>query len=222
MKKIIGYVSAQNPFTDRAAWSGTVYKIREAIENSGYEVRWIPYKENTWKEFLIKVFSKLYSIIFGEGKKIILGVHSELIAKMYARSIRKNQYFEECDYLFFPGGAQIALYLKTNKPIIYYTDATFHVMENYYFHNLLEKEKVKSERLEELATQNASINIRSSQWAGDSVVRDCHANPETSYVLEFGSNLDLKDLKPCLPYKGGTLNVLFSGVEWKRKGGVLR
>lgn len=217
MKKIIGYISAQNPFTDRTAWSGTIYKIREAIENSGYEVRWIPYRENGWREMLIKIFCRLYTVI--AGKKIVLGVHSEHIVKMYAKSIRQDSYFKECDYLFFPGGAQIALYLKTDKPVIYYTDATFHVMENYYCYNLQEKAKVKGERLEESATQNASINIRSSQWAADSVVRDCHANPKTSYVLEFGPNLDLKDLKPCLPYNGGTLNVLFSGVDWERKGG---
>ena len=217
MKKIIGYISAQDPFTDRRAWSGTIYKIREAIEVSGYEVRWIPYKENSWREILVKILCKLYSVV--SSKNIMLGVHSEYIARLYAKSIRKDRYFEECDYLFFSGGAQIALYMSTDKPIIYYTDATFHIMEDYYFCNLLENAKIKSERLEELATNKASINIRSSQWAADSVVRDCHANPQTSYVLEFGPNLDLKDLHPCLPYNNGVLNILFSGVEWKRKGG---
>ena len=33
-KTIIGFVSASNPFVDRKAWSGTIYKIREAIVNN--------------------------------------------------------------------------------------------------------------------------------------------------------------------------------------------
>lgn len=37
----IGYVSAQNPYTDRKAWSGTMYKVREAIENAGFDVEWV-------------------------------------------------------------------------------------------------------------------------------------------------------------------------------------
>ena len=35
--KIIGYVSAEDPFRDKKAWSGTKYKIREALQNAGYE-----------------------------------------------------------------------------------------------------------------------------------------------------------------------------------------
>lgn len=42
--KIIGYVSAEDPFRDKKAWSGTKYKIREALQNAGYEVVWISCK----------------------------------------------------------------------------------------------------------------------------------------------------------------------------------
>ena len=42
MKKI-GYVCAENPFSERKAWSGSIFKIREAIELAGFEVVWIPY-----------------------------------------------------------------------------------------------------------------------------------------------------------------------------------
>lgn len=36
--KTIGYVTAADPFHDRKAWSGTIYKVREAIENAGFNV----------------------------------------------------------------------------------------------------------------------------------------------------------------------------------------
>ena len=42
-RKVIGFVSMDDPFHNRVAWSGTVYKLREAIEMAGFEVKWIPY-----------------------------------------------------------------------------------------------------------------------------------------------------------------------------------
>lgn len=35
----------------------------------------------------------------------------------------------------------------------------------------------------------------------------------------MGPTLNSQDLIPVKPYQSGTLNVLFSGVEWERKGG---
>ena len=36
---IIGYVCAENPFEGCKAWSGTIFKLREAIEKAGLAVR---------------------------------------------------------------------------------------------------------------------------------------------------------------------------------------
>lgn len=41
--KTIGYVTAADPFHDRKAWSGTIYKVREAIENAGSMCFGYPY-----------------------------------------------------------------------------------------------------------------------------------------------------------------------------------
>lgn len=218
-KKIIGYVSAQNPYTDRKSWSGTNYKLREAIENSGYEVRWIPYRVGTKKEFLLRCYYKLYSLICCGGKVYLTGSHCKPIAKLYAKSIHKNKAFNECDYLFFPAGAQIAPFMDTDKPVIFHGDATFQKVKDYYFYNVCEKSLAMALQLDKNAAQNAWMNIRSSQWAADSVVNDYKANPDMSFVLEFGANIDMKDIAPCIPYSGGVLNVMFSGVEWERKGG---
>ncbi len=57
--KIIGYVFAEDPFHDRKAWSGTKYKIREAIQNAGYEVIWILCKPNKISSFILKVLLKI-------------------------------------------------------------------------------------------------------------------------------------------------------------------
>lgn len=130
------------------------------------------------------------------------GVHCEPMVREYARTIDMSL-VDKCDYLFFPGGAQISLFLKTEKPVIYYTDATVHVMEGYYWKNIEEKSMTAAKQLEERASRHAFLNIRASQWAIDSVVNDSHSDKANCHVLEFGPNIDIKDVIPITPYGGG-------------------
>ena len=209
--KTIGYVSVQNPFEDKRAWSGSIYKIREGIENAGYRVIWVPVRNNTIKHKLIKCVIKLFF-----GKDAITN-HNEYFLKTSANLIDEN-IVDKCDYLFFPGGAQLSVYRNWKKPIIYYTDVNFCLMIDYYWYNQSKWIVNQGNKVERLAIQNSYINIRSSKWAADSVVKDYDGNPNKNYVIEFGPNLDDKDIFHVEPYREGVLNILFSGVEWYRKG----
>ena len=215
-KKVIGYVSKADPFHDKFAWSGTIYKIREAIESAGLEVIWIPYGDS-WRERFYTYLLKILNHTLKNHWKG--GIHFTPLVKVWAKNINRNPILSKCDYLFFPGGAQIALYLNVKKPVIYYTDATVHVMIDYYWHNINRFSKRMALDLEERASQNASINIRSSQWAINSVINDCNCEKEKCHVLEFGPNIDVKDIIPNTPYEGGELRLFFLGVNWERKGG---
>lgn len=216
---IIGYVCGVNPFEDRYSWSGLYYKIREAIENAGFKVVWIRYSLSTPAiRFWENVRWRLYRLL---GRKLILGgVHYLPVVMSYAYSVKRDENFEKCDFLFFPGGAQISLFLKCCKPIVYYTDATAHLMVDYYWRNCNPISVKMACYLEKKASQKASINIRASKWAIHSVINDCNCNAKYSKVLEFGATIDEKDIKPSVAkYDGECLNVLFSGVDWERKGG---
>lgn len=212
---VIGFVWTHNPFTDRKTWSGTMFKLREAIEQAGYEVRWIPYKSSVGV-LLRRLYLRFKSLI--KGKSFFQGFHDPFSARQYAKSIAPDL-INSCDCLFFPGGAQIALFLNTKIPVIYCTDATVQGMINYYWSGYDQESIKKAEEMESKAANLCAINIRSSQWAIDSVIRDCKADPSTCFVLEFGANIDKKDIVPVEPYNGGQFNILFSGVDWERKGG---
>ena len=217
-KKVIGYICDTNPFEDRLTWSGLIYKIREAIESAGYQVVWIPYDKTTkYVHLCEKIRWRLYKLL---GRKQILG-GCHFLPETYAlaRSIEMNEQFDNCDYLFFPGGGQISLFLKTEKPIIYYTDATVHLMINYYWYDCHPLSVRMACWLEEKASQRASLNIRASSWATNSVINDCKCKPSNCVTLEFGANIDSSDIDPILPYTKGQLRILFCGVEWERKGG---
>ena len=133
-KKTFGFVSEANPFIDRFAWSGTLYKIREGLERAGFRVVWIPVRTNSFAERLYRrVYIKLKTMLFCKGKNIVLNTHRPFIAKMQARTIRMDETYKSCDAFFFPGGAQRMLFMNLlGKPSVYYTDATFHIMVDYY------------------------------------------------------------------------------------------
>lgn len=219
MKKV-GFVCSTNPFADRVAWSGTIYKLRDAIELAGFEVTWIPYdplyKIDSWK-------NKLNSLYWEKRKRfthkyVLEGDLSMANAKRYAQSIDLKK-VEECDCLFFPTGGQISYYLKTDVPIIYHSDATVPLMIDYYWYDIDKSFLRIAQRLDKFAARKSFINIRSSQWAIDSVINDYKCDKSKCFVLEFGANIDSKDITPNPSYERGRLNILFSGVDWKRKGG---
>lgn len=209
----IGFVSSDNPFSDKKAWSGSIYKLREAIENAGYEVVWIPYEN---KSFILYIVLKILRLFI--GKNISGYEHNRLIFWLYAKSINMKKY-SDCSFLFFPGGAQIACYMKTKKNVIYFTDVTFKQMINYYWADVNPFVKKEGNLCEKKGINNATINIRASKWAADSVVNDYGFNLKNTFVLPLGPTLEPEDIKPVEPIYSKELNILFSGVDWDRKGG---
>lgn len=215
MGKIIGYVSVSNPFEDRKAWSGTIYKIREAIEKAGYQVLWISYKDQFQDSYWEKLRKKIMTIFQCD---FLGGVHYLPIVKQFAKSI-DSKTLNKCDYIFFPKGGQIGLFIETHKPIIYYSDATVFKMINYYWSNVSALSVLMAKYLEKKASQKAFLNLRSSNWAINSVIHDCKCPSSFCHVILYGANIDESDIVPTTAYTKGTLNMLFSGVDWDRKGG---
>ena len=211
--KKIGFVCWADPFSDKKAWSGTFFNLRSAIENAGFEVVWIPVRPNTvvlnyWKRFLYKF---AHNAIFE---------HTFIYVYLCARSINRKL-IDSVDCLFFPGGAQMLYFLRgiRRKPTIYLADATFHQMIDYYWHDLPKWIIRSGERLEKVAIRKSSVRIYSSDWARESACCHYKAVADSTYVLEFGANLSTSNIKSCKPYKiGEELRIMFSGVEWERKG----
>lgn len=220
MKKKFGFVCSSDPFKDRFAWSGTYYKIREGLQNAGYDVVWIPVKKIGLVEKCYYAYLKICELLFRNGDRIHQASHLPFLTKRRAKSICVNETFKSCDALFFPGGTHLLNYMDVSgKPVVNYTDATYHCMIDYYLKNLNKEKMQKCMDLEKKGLNLASVNIYSSQWAANSAINDCGFDPKRCFVLEFGANLDANDIVPGTPYTGGPLNVFFSGVKWIRKGG---
>lgn len=207
----IGYVSQADPFNDRRAWSGTIYKLREAIENAGFNVKWIPYAPSP------KMVWGLSHALRILNKQTVLSSAYPLYLKSCARSI-DTDLIDGCDALFFPGLGGIMKYLKTNKPFIYFTDATFCQMVDYYWMNLDRLTKHVGNKMEQWTINNCAIKISSSHWAAKSAEIDYGCDPKKNHVIPFGANIDEKDIVATQVKNDHVYKFLFSGVEWERKG----
>ncbi len=211
----VGYVCDSNPFTDKTAWSGLNYKIRESIENAGCEVVWLNCRPNGKLAKLCRLWNE-----WMHGKSTMFE-HTRFFFRLRAQAIDKSM-IDRCDVLFFPRGAQVMNFLHSDKPYIYYSDATFKLLCGYYWQPLTKWQYCIGNSMEDYAIKNSRINIRASHWAADSVVQDYGYDTDHTYVLGFGANMDDADIRPIEPYTGqGRLNILFSGVDWKRKGAEL-
>ena len=188
----------------------------------GFEVRWIPYNPNYIDSAIRSFLNGFYWRVRRRllHKNILGTTNSRFNVRRYAKSIDLKK-VNECDFLFFPTGAEISLFLKTEVPIIYLSDSTIHKMIDYYWYNIDPRAGRIARKMEEKASQKSFLNIRSSQWAIDNVINDCHVDKTKCHLIEFGANIDDKDISPSSVYDGGRLFIFFSGLDWNRKGGDL-
>ena len=109
---------------------------------------------------------------------------------------------------------------KINKPIIYHSDATFELANNYYLHNMPKWNQKQAERIERMALAHSSWHLSSSKWRENSLIEHYGVDKDKCVVLEYGSCVDTNGIKRT-PVNDGVLRILFMGVDWSRKGGAI-
>lgn len=209
----MGFIQWNDPF-DRNASSGTPYKMAEALRSAGYEVIWVRAK----KSLAYRAYSRIVSLLGRILPKKINASHSVIGASMLSCALDKDA-LSSCEVLFAPFSSECLFRLKTDKPLVYLSDATFAIMIGYYFNDLAKCSVRQGNMVEQRAIDKASGVIVSSDWAARSVISDYHKDSAKVYMVEFGANVDEKDIiqRPFL-YEGH-LDLLFLGVDWIRKGG---
>ncbi|MDX1828376.1 MAG: glycosyltransferase family 4 protein [Lutibacter sp.] len=219
-KKIkIGYVTASNPM-DKKSWSGTHYKMFESLKNEFEEVYALgPIKKPILLKATLLVYTLTHFLLFFKKFK---KNHSKLLSKYYAYKINRILKNKNIDVLFAPAGSVEIAYLKNTIPICYLSDTSFGQITNYYssFSNISRFSYKEANLIEQLAINNSFTQVYSSNWAAKYVINNYKAVKENVFTVNFGANIDFipqnifleKDFR-------NTINLLFIGVNWKRKGG---
>lgn len=210
------------PFSDISVshWSGTVYNIAQALEQRN-NVSYITNLEPNHSLFF-RIKKKLYT----KSDKVYNIDRSPYILKGYASIIEDRlKQISETDILFSPSSLPLS-HLKTNIPKVFYTDATFAAMINYYpsFMNLSKQYIKEGHRAEERALNEAALTIFSSEWAAQSAINNYNIDPKKVQVVPFGANLKTdyteSQIKNFITKRSQNIcRILFLGVDWERKGG---
>ncbi len=220
----IAYVTIYDS-EDIHAWSGTGKNILKAIEAAGIETEQVGnLSTGVSIGIIISRLKKLFWTVFPNGKKHLYDRNPHKL-KGYAKSVEKILKYKQFDIIFSPGTLPVA-YLKTKSPIVFWTDASFAGMVNFYseFSNLSDETIHNGMLSEKVALENCSLAIYSSDWAAKTAIEHYDVDPNKVFVIPFGANVsgkrnieiinniaNAKETKLC--------KLLFIGVDWERKGG---
>lgn len=215
-KVTIGIISLEDP-TDRNVSSGTNYKIVETLKREGADIIWLhPYHPWLWI-FLEKTLRNIYKIF---SSKTFMFRHTCIGACIESHTIKRSK-IKKCDIIFasFSSPACYKLCLPDGKPLFYISDALWHSMIGYYLKHIDSFSKHDGEKIESYVLNKASKIIAPSKWMRASAINDYHQPADKICSVHFGANIDEKDIEYKKFEKRPTLDLLFIGVDWKRKGG---
>lgn len=120
-----------------------------------------------------------------------------------------------------------AAFLHTDRPIAVWTDSLYGGLFDYYqtFSGLCRRTQNDLQKMDRAAVQNCARLIFASDWAARRAKELYGATNEQVKVVPYGANLtsgfsrpDAQKLVENKPLDG-ICRLLFTGVEWKRKGG---
>lgn len=218
----IAFVSTYNA-RDVSNWSGLGYYISKSLEESGNNLQYIGgiTGKATPLNFLKKAyFSKIKSKKFFYERTVAM-------AKQYADIVAARLSNDKSEYVFSPGSIPIA-FLKTDRPKIFFTDATFACWLDYYIpsSNLSQDIIRQGHEIEKQALDSCALAVYSSEWAAQSAIQFYGAHPSKVKVLPFGANFskiisetEVRDF--IFKRDKHKLKVLFNGIDYIRKGGAL-
>lgn len=214
---------AMDDAENKNSWSGTTHYLYKNLKKNNTVINISPIKVNN---LLFKILYKALSKLTG---KKFLYARNKYVAKMYSNFVNKKlQQIDTYDCILSVGTLPTA-FLKVDKPIFMYTDATFDGIKNYYeeFSNLSKLTEKEGYELEKVALKNYAKSIYSSQWAKDSAIKHYKISGDEIEVIPFGLNMDEIPLESEIiknieeKYKQEKFKLLFVGKDYRRKGGEI-
>ncbi|ASN59518.1 glycosyltransferase family 4 protein [Latilactobacillus curvatus] len=208
---------------DKLAWSGTMYRMMQSIMSEDrYVVSSLKIPGLSFGDRIRIKLTTLVGKLFNSNRSYIGNVdvkqatlNGKRLSKLVATVVDKNS----IDVIFAPGLSTYLTNLKTDIPIIYLSDATFSLMNDYYWFGLSQTDINNGNYIEQAALSNATSIILSSTWAANSALRDYKIPVDKVNILPFGANLAIDTLiEPKTLKSENVIKILLVGTDYKRKG----
>ena len=215
----IVFLSPGDP-RDRTQWSGTINAIFVALQNRDGNVRFIT---GGVLELMGRAARKLSSLV-GINLQLRYSKPFGWLAGWWASA---RIWTLKADAIVAVAASNYVAFLRTRRPIIYISDATFAAIERLYpeFRTLPAWLRRDGNDLERRSLRRSSHVIYPSEWARRSAVEDYGVDDRIIHVLPFGPNLSRELLGKFRVVKtadfANSLRILFVAVDWERKNGDL-
>ena len=218
----IAFVSDVDPY-DRAAFSGSTYQILQIILATGATVEVVGPVVEEWRFNAMRLSSIPYRLA---GRGVAWPKHP-FILRSCAQAVDEAARRIKPDVIFSPGSNAIA-YSNFLKPTIFWSDAPFGAMMDYYpwpqFQRLTETSRRYGLEADTRALRYSTAAIFRSNWARDFALQTHRADPSRVHVVALPGNLFRRWTFPEIQQEvPGRLKspwkIFFSGVDWQRKGG---
>jgi glycosyltransferase involved in cell wall biosynthesis len=218
----IAFVSDVNPY-DRAAFSGSTYQILQIILATGATVEVVGPVMEKWRFNAIRLSSVPYRLA---GQGVAWPKHPFLL-RSCAQKVDEAARRIKPDVIFSAGSNSIA-YSNFLRPTIFWSDAPFGAMMDYYpwpqFQRLTEESRRYGLEADTRALRYSTAGIFRSNWARDAAIQLHHADPSRVHVVPLPGNLfrrwSLAEIQQAVPRRlKSPWKIFFSGVDWVRKGG---
>ena len=221
MKKInIAYITKENS-QNKIAWSGTSYNIYRCLCKTRHNIiRFGPYN-SFFEKFLklVELFYKLLNVKYDPDRNIFM-------SKLISKKIKKNLKDKKID-LIVVHDCPIISFLKTEIPIVIWTDLTFDLYQRSYFNNYKKfhpNSVIQGNYLEKLSLNKANTIIYSTKYAVINAKKKYSIKKNKIKVIPFGSDLlpiskkkFLFVQKNRIKNKKKMIKFISVGVDWERK-----
>jgi glycosyltransferase involved in cell wall biosynthesis len=141
-----------------------------------------------------------------------------------ARAASRRLDSVDASVLLSPGSLPVAC-LETRYPVVFWTDATFAGMVDYYpnYTGLCRETVREGHRMEQAALDRCALAVYSSEWAAQTALQCYRAAPDKVKVVPFGANLhyapSFDEVEAALELRPqNSCNLLFIGGSAHRKG----
>ena len=207
------------------SWSGTFFFMARALETHVGEVIYLGPDNSAGTKFIIDNMARVNRVWQRLTGKILATDHNRILSRRLGRFFERRLKEAPCDILFAPVASVEIANLKTDLPIVYYTDITWNAIIDYYpeFFDVSSFGRAEGERIESAAISRAKASVYPSDWAVDSACNHYGATPGTAFKVSFGANLNDPPTRATALRRSlhDRVNLLMVGVDWERKGGPI-
>ena len=217
----IAFISDVDPY-DRAAFSGSTYQILQIVLATGAKVEVVGPVMKDWRLTATRLSSIPYRLM-GRG---VAWPKNPALLRSCAREVDEAARRIKPDLIFSPGSNAIA-YSNFLRPTIFWSDAPFGAMMDYYpwpqFQKLTDRSRRYGLEADTRALRYSSAAFFRSTWAKDIAVKAHRADPSRVHVLPLPGNIfrrwSLAEIQSAIPGKlKSPWKIYFSGGRLASQG----